>query len=312
MTLGGLAIAVGLLVDAAIIMAENIVHRMTSHRGEGTPREHALAASLEVGRPIAFATAIVVAVFLPLFGMKGIEGLMYRPLAAAVIAAVGASLLLALALVPFLGGLFLRPRDAGNPEDVRLVRALKRVYAPLLDACMRRAALVRVVTLGVTLPALALAFFIGTDFMPALDEGAFLIQTLLPQEASLDEVDRLNHRVEDVLREFPEVEDVVRRTGRAERTEDPMPHTLSDVLVVLKPDRSRTLEELETAMREAVAKVPGVSLLFTTPLGMRIDEGLGELPPTSRCASSAPIWNGSRKSRCRRERSWSGSRGSRI
>ena len=84
------------------------------------------------------------------------------------------------------------------------------------------------------IPALGLSLVVGSDFMPKLDEGAFLLQTILPPEASLEQVDRLNHRVEDVLREFPEVEDVVRRTGRAERTEDPMPHTVSDVLVVLK------------------------------------------------------------------------------
>src|SRR5690606_2055249 len=107
-----------------------------------------------------------------------------------------------------------------------------------------------------------------------LHEGAFLMQTNLPAEASLDEVDRLNHRVEDVLRRFPAVSDVVRRTGRAERTEDPMPHTLSDVLIVLKPDTS-DLETLADSMREAVERVPGVSASFTTPLGMRIDEGLG-------------------------------------
>ena len=114
--------------------------------------------------------------------------------------------------------------------------------------------------------------------MPQLDEGAFLLQTVLPAEASLDEVDRLNHRVEDVLRRFPEVEDVVRRTGRAERTEDPMPHTVSDVLVVLKPDRARALDEIEDDMRERLADVPGIAVLFTTPLGMRIDEGLGGTP----------------------------------
>ena len=155
---------------------------------------------------------------------------------------------------------------------------MKRVYAPLLDRAMRRPGRVMAGTLVLTLPALVLAMFIGRDFMPALDEGAFLLQTILPSEASLDEVDRVNHRVEDVLREFPEVEDVVRRTGRAERTEDPMPHTVSDVLVVLKPDRARSLADLEEAMRERVEKVPGVSVLFTTPLGMRIDEGLGGTP----------------------------------
>jgi cobalt-zinc-cadmium resistance protein CzcA len=158
------------------------------------------------------------------------------------------------------------------------VRRLKAVYAPVLDACMRRAGLVRALSLLVTIPALFLAFFIGSDFMPQLDEGAFLLQTILPAEASLDEVDRLNHRAEDLLRHVPEVEDVVRRTGRAETTEDPMPHTVSDVLVVLKPDRSRSLEEIEDDMRERLENVPGVAVLFTTPLGMRIDEGLGGTP----------------------------------
>ena len=99
-----------------------------------------------------------------------------------------------------------------------------------------------------------------------------------PPEASLEEVDRLNHRVEDLLREVPEVEDVIRRTGRAERTEDPMPHTMSDVLVALKTDRSRDLAAIESDMRERLEDLPGIAVLFTTPLGMRIDEGLGGTP----------------------------------
>jgi len=152
------------------------------------------------------------------------------------------------------------------------------VYAPLLDRCMRHPGRVQLVALAITVPAIFLATQVGSDFMPRLDEGAFLMQTNLPPEAALDEVDRLNHRVEDVLRTFDEVEDVVRRTGRAERTEDPMPHTLSDVLIVLKRDREHGLDELEQEMREAVEKVPGVSASFTTPLGMRIDEGLGGSP----------------------------------
>ncbi|MCW5805517.1 MAG: efflux RND transporter permease subunit [Deltaproteobacteria bacterium] len=288
MTLGGLAIAVGLLVDASIIVVENIIHRLRDgdRRGSGGAvgggperterRTRALEASLEVARPIAFATAIVCAVFVPLFAMTGIEGRMYQPLAGAVVAAVLAALLLSLALVPVAAAGILRPRR--GEEDVAIVRAVKRVYRPLLEGALRRAGLVRLLTLAVTIPALWLATRLGSDFMPELDEGAVLMQTSLPLEASLDEVDRLNHRVEDVLREFPEVEDVVRRTGRAERTEDPMPHTLSDVLIVLRPDRKRTTAELERAMREAVERVPGVSASFTTPLGMRIDEGLGGTP----------------------------------
>jgi cobalt-zinc-cadmium resistance protein CzcA len=277
LTLGGLAIAVGLLVDAAIILTENVYHRLTVSARSRPRREVALAAAVEVGRPIAFATLIVIAVFTPLFAMSGIEGRMYRPLAAAVVAAMAASLALALTLVPVLAGWLLRP-GVRSSEDVPLIRRIKAFYAPLLDRCMRRTGRVLAVSLIVTIPALLLAFRVGSDFMPRLDEGALLLQTLLPPEASLDEVDRRNHRVEDVLRRFPEVQEVVRRTGRAERTEDPMPHVLSDVLVVLKPERSRPLEELEEEMRERLEKVPGVAVLFTTPLGMRIDEGLGGTP----------------------------------
>jgi cobalt-zinc-cadmium resistance protein CzcA len=278
MTLGGLAIAVGLLVDAAIILTENVYHRLNVAAIKETRRATVFAAAVEVGRPIAFATLIVIAVFGPLFAMSGIEGRMYRPLAAAVMAAMAASLVLALTLVPVLAGWFLRPARSGAGEDVALIRRIKAFYAPVLDRCMRRAGLVRALSLVVTIPALLLAFRIGSDFMPQLDEGALLLQTVLPPEASLEEVDRRNHRVEDILRQFPEVKEVVRRTGRAERTEDPMPHVLSDVLVVLRPERSRSIEELEDEMRERLEHVPGVAVLFTTPLGMRIDEGLGGTP----------------------------------
>ncbi len=277
MTLGGLAIAVGLLVDSSIIVVENIVHRITQHRG-GDRRGVALAAAVEVGRPIAFATAVVVAVFIPLFAMTGIEGRMYKPLAGAVIAAVVAALVLALALVPVVAAGVLRPQREGKHEDVAIIRALKRVYRPLLDRALRHTVIVAVVTVAITAPSLWIAKQLGSDFVPPLDEGAILMQTFLPPETSLDEVDHLNHRVEDVLRTFPEVEDVVRRTGRAERTEDPMPHTTSDVLILLKPDREKQGKELEREMRAAVEKVPGVTALFTTPLGMRIDEGLGGTP----------------------------------
>ncbi len=277
MTLGGLAIAIGLLVDAAIIVIENVVHRLTQHRTDDRMKT-ALAAAIEVGRPITFATLIVIAVFTPLFAMTGVEGRMYKPLAAAVIAAVAASLVLALTLVPVAASLILRARPEGKHEDVWIIRALKARYAPMLDWCMAHAGLVRILTLAITIPALGLAFVVGSDFVPQLDEGAFLVQTILPSEASLDEVDRLNHRVEDLFRGIPEVEDVVRRTGRAERTEDPMPHTISDVLVVLKKDRKRSLDAIERDMRKQTENVPGVSFLFTTPLGMRIDEGLGGTP----------------------------------
>lgn len=278
MTLGGLAIAVGLLVDAAIIMVENILHRLSGATSGADRRRRAVDAAVEVARPITFATAIVIVVFLPLFGMRGIEGRMYQPLAAAVIAAMAAALVLALTLVPMAAGYLLRPGPPGDAGDVAGLRWLKRHYGAALDRCLRHPRIVALVTLLVAGPSIGLAFLVGSDFMPSLDEGAFLLQTVLPTEASLDEVDRQNHRVEDILREVPEVDDVVRRTGRAERTEDPMPHTISDVLVTLRPSRSRDLAAIEDDMRQRLEELPGMSVLFTTPLGMRIDEGLGGTP----------------------------------
>ena len=130
MTLGGLAIAVGLLVDAAIIMVENILHRLSGATTRRERRERALAAAAEVARPIAFATLIVIVVFLPLFGMTGIEGRMYQPLAAAVIAAMAAALILALTLVPIAAALVLKPSRSGTDEDVALLRTIKQWYAP--------------------------------------------------------------------------------------------------------------------------------------------------------------------------------------
>ena len=277
MTLGGLAIAVGLLVDASIIVTENVLHRL-----KGTaPSERegaAVLAAIEVGRPIAFATLIVVVVFLPLFTMHGLEGKTYRPLAAAVIAAMTAALALALTLTPLVAARVLRPSTDGADHDTALIRWFKRVYAPVLDAGLRRPGAVLLLSIALAVPGLLLGAQLGRDFMPELDEGAFLVQTFLPGEASLDEVDRINHRVEDQLRQVPEVLEVSRRTGRAERTEDPMPHTISDVLVLLRPERTRPLSEIEDDVRDRLASVPGVNAAVTTPLGMRIDEGLGGTP----------------------------------
>ena len=163
-----------------------------------------------------------------------------------------------------------RRRLADPRGQARLHAAARCVFEPRLLGSRRGA--------GRIVPALWLALGRGPTSCRGWTKAHFLLQTTLPPEASLDEVDRLNHRLEDVLREFPEVEDVVRRTGRAEQTEDPMPHTVSDVLVVLRPDRKRSLDALENAMRERVEKVPALGVLFTTPIGMRIDEGLGGSP----------------------------------
>ena len=278
MTLGGLAIAVGILVDAAIIMTENIHHRLRTGTGERGAR--VLQGAIEVGRPIAFATAIIMAVFLPLFLMTGIEGRLYRPLALTVVSAMGASLILSLTLVPMLCGWWLKSSDEGAEEsDVAVIRGIKRVYVPSLGWAFRHAWLVRGVALAITIPAFLALMYVGTEFMPELDEGALLIQTVLPGDASLEQVDKANLQAEEVIAAVAGVASVSRRTGRSEETEDPMPHVLSDVLVQLKPANERgETDAVADEIREALEEVPGIAALFTTPLGMRIDEGLGGTP----------------------------------
>jgi heavy metal efflux system protein len=278
MTLGGLAIAVGILVDAAIIMTENIHHRLLT--GTGDRRARVLQGALEVGRPIAFATAIIIAVFLPLFLMTGIEGRLYRPLALTVASAMLASLVLSLTLVPLLCAWWLKSSDEGAKEsDVAVIRAVKRVYVPSLGWAFRHAWLVRGAALAITIPAFIGLMYVGTEFMPELDEGALLIQTVLPGEASLEQVDKANLQVQEVIAQVNGVAAVSRRTGRSEETEDPMPHVLSDVLVQLKPRGERAdTDAVADEIRTRLEDVPGVGVLFTTPLGMRIDEGLGGTP----------------------------------
>jgi heavy metal efflux system protein len=281
MTLGGLAIAVGILVDAAIIMVENIHHRLATGAGDRMTRVR--QGALEVGRPIAFATAIIMAVFLPLFLMTGIEGRLYRPLALTVVSAMAAALILALTFVPVLSAWWLKSpasiEERDEESDVAVIRAVKRVYIPSLAWAFRHAWTVRILSIAVTVPAFAGLLYVGTEFMPELDEGALLIQTVLPGEASLEHVDKVNIQVEDVIRSSPGVAFVSRRSGRSEETEDPMPHVISDVLVQLKPAAERgDTETVAEGIRERLEDVPGVAALFTTPLGMRIDEGLGGTP----------------------------------
>jgi cobalt-zinc-cadmium resistance protein CzcA len=212
--------------------------------------------------------------------MTGIEGRLYRPLALTVVSAMAAALVLALTFVPMLCAWFLQSTDEGVQEsDVWIIRGIKRLYVPALGWAFRHAWTVRFLSIAITVPAFIGLMYVGTEFMPELDEGALLVQTVLPGEASLDQVDKVNTQVQEVIASVPAVSFVSRRSGRSEETEDPMPHVLSDVLVQLKPREERgETEEVADEIREALEEVPGVAVLFTTPLGMRIDEGLGGTP----------------------------------
>lgn len=273
MTLGGLAIAVGLLVDAGVIMVENLAHRLAHDAGAGSRRQVIARAAAEVATPIVTAVTVILAVFIPLLAVGGVAGRLYSPLAVAVASAMAISLVLAITLVPALVERLLPPGT--RLDEPALVRAVKRGYRPLLDFALRRGALVQLAALAIAVPAVVLAAGLGTDFLPQLDEGALLAQTILPSDTSLAAVDRANREVEDRLGALPGVKASYRRTGRGEISEDPMPHYLSDVLVVLAPGARAA--DVEPEVAGILASLP-VATELTTPMGMRIAEGIGGTP----------------------------------
>lgn len=285
MSLGGLAIAVGIMVDASIIMVENIYHRFHRHRrdiADGEPREQvAYRAAIEVGRPIAFATFIIVAVFLPLFIMGGVEGLMFRPLAVTVAASMLVALALSLTFTPILGAWFLRPRKGDGDGEVWLVRAVKRAYVPVLEVALRWRFAVIAVAAALLLPAGWGLSVVGKDFMPELDEGAWVIATATPPETSLEQNDRITRRIEEVLAKHPDVAECVRRNGRSERAIGcVLPVNSGEIIVNLKPkaERSKPSEAILAEVREEIERIPGVGASFTQPLQMKLDESLEGTP----------------------------------
>ncbi len=299
MTLGGLAIAVGLLVDAGVIMVENLAHRLEERAGGGADRRRVLAAAAaEVALPILTAVAVILAVFIPLLSLGGVAGRLYAPLAVAVASAMSISLLLSFTLVPALVDRFL---PAGtNLAEPAPVRAIKRLYRPLLDRALRHGAAVQIAALALALPSVWLALALPTQFLPRLDEGALMTQTLLPSDASLAAVDEANLGFEGAAAALPGVHAVYRRTGRGEITEDPMPHSLSDVLVVLAPGTDP--EPVERSLLELAEAAP-FSVEVTTPMGMRIAEGIGGSPADIEVELYAPDLESlrSREAELRRE-----------
>ena len=286
MSLGGLAIAVGIMVDASIIMVENIYHRF--HRSRAN-LDHADAkmhiahkAAMEVGRPIAFATLIIIAVFLPLFLMGGIEGLLFRPLAVTVAAAMLISLALSLTITPVLANRFLHPKEGSEAEgEVRFVSWIKRGYVPALEYALENRKKVVAIAFGLLIPAAFGLMVVGKDFMPRLDEGAWFVSIATPAETSLEENARITGQVEDILHSDPNIQETIRRSGRTERAIGcVLPVNLSEILVNLKPrkDLTRPSDEILADIRDKVEHIPGVAVAFTQPLQNKIDESMEGTP----------------------------------
>lgn len=279
MSLGGLAIGIGMMVDGAVVMVENI-HRHLTERPGAAGHAHAgkvetvLYAAKEVGRPIVFGIAIIIIVFLPLFTLEGFEGKMFAPLAFTISFALLGSLILSLTLVPTLCTFFLKQEP--HERDPFHIRWLKQGYLVALRPCVAHPWLVVLVALLALGGSFALVPRIGTEFLPALDEGSVAVQTFRIPSISLPQSLALQTEAEKLLKQFPEVIDVVSKTGRADIASDPMGVELSDVIVTLKPREewttTKSKDELVEKMRDALAALPGVAASFSQPIALRVDE----------------------------------------
>jgi heavy metal efflux system protein len=276
MSLAGLAIGIGMMVDGAVVMVENAFRIMAERleHGEKVNRTSAvLEAAREVANPIAFAIVIIIVVFLPLFSLEGLEGKMFKPMAFNIAFAMAGSMLLSLTLIPVLASMILKPK----PErDTWLVARIKRGYRPLLDKALARKRVVVMSAGAALLASLVLFPFLGKEFMPQLQEGSIMWRVTGIPSTSLNESIRTSNTIAEAFKRFPEVDTTLAMIGRAEKGETADVNYM-EIYTALKPQdewtTGRDIQDLEEAMQETLEKVvPNVVPGYTQPIQMRVEE----------------------------------------
>jgi cobalt-zinc-cadmium resistance protein CzcA len=273
-SLGGMAIAIGMMVDATVVMVENIYRHLEEHR-EHSMREAILVAAQEIGRPMFFAILIIIAVFLPVFTLQGIEGKLFKPLAYAVTFSMVGSLLMSLCIAPMLCALSLKMKK-GEPRQNPIIRFFKAIYIPVLKWSMNH----RLITVLIALLLLGWSaadfYILGSEFLPTIDEGNMLVRATMPASISLSRAVEVSTQIEKTLMQFPEVETVVAKIGRAELGGDPESVSNDEIYVRLKPKEqwttAATKDGLVEAMRKKVDGFPGVEFNFSQVIQTRNDE----------------------------------------
>ncbi len=275
MSLGGLAIAIGMMVDGTIVMVENVDRVLRESKPDENRGRVIARACQEVGRPIVFAIIIIIIVFMPLFTLQGVEGKTFRPLAYTVALAMFGSLLFALLLAPMLSDLLMRrPKSSreGSPREALIVRLLLRVYQPLVSFFVRRwwAA----IGLAFLMLAAGLILFprLGSEFTPKLREGTVVVRLTMAPSIALEESKRVTMIVERRLVAVPEIREVVTRIGRGEVGAHTDPVNSAEMYVILEDDIDRPQEEIEELIREKLGDIPGVLATLTQPIEMAVDE----------------------------------------
>ncbi len=277
MSLSGIAIAIGVLVDAGIVVTENAFRFMEKNNVDPKDRkavwENVLASTKLVGRPVFFSMAIIILAFIPVFALEGQEGKLFHPLAFTKTFSMVGATVIAVSLVPvlcsfLLGGKF--HSEQSNP----VMRFLGSIYKPLLALALRNRAVTVSIALFLFLGAVLLATRIGNEFMPPLNEGDLMYMPVTDPAISIDEALKVMTRQDEILKSFPEVEWAVGKAGRAETSTDPSPTNMNETIIHLKPPEQWrsgiTRESLVTEM-DAALKMPGVSNIWTQPIINRIE-----------------------------------------
>ncbi|MCJ2178940.1 efflux RND transporter permease subunit [Novosphingobium album (ex Hu et al. 2023)] len=279
MSLGGLAIAVGMLVDGAVVVVENVVERLSDPKhARGGKLHNVIVAAAEVSKPVASGMAIIALVFLPLLTLQGLEGKLFAPVALTIVLALLSALVLSLTLVPVMAYFVLKVKADEGHHEPWLMRQISPRYHTLLTAAFARRKVVYGVA-GLSLVAAVLAYSVtGRTFLPTMDEGSVIVQLTKLPSISLEHSVEGDLKVERaILANVPEVEEVVARVGSDELGLDPMGLNETDTFLKLKPRdewRVPDKEWLVEQLRKALVNLPGIEPSFTQPIEMRISEML--------------------------------------
>lgn len=279
MSLGGLAIAIGIIVDGSVVMMENIFSHLTHppEAGTGEPQDFKLRiqeAAREVAQPVFFAVLIIIVVFAPLFSLEGVEGKLFIPMALSIVFALVSSLGVALLVIPALST-FGFAKGARHRESP-ILAPIARVYRRLLPGAASRPGFVSFFALSAFALSLLMVPFLGSEFVPELEEGTLDIRATMAPSVSLDTALSIAPKLEQRLMQFPEVTYAFSHVGRPELGGDPEPVSNNEIWVGLKPidqwTSARTRPELQEKIAEALADYPGLIISFTQPIKMRVDE----------------------------------------
>jgi len=270
MSLGGLAIAIGLMVDATVVVVENVFHKL-SQAGRGTESRLRLIldATTEVAKPTVYGISIIILVFLPLMSLSGMEGKMFAPLALTIAIALAVSLAVSLFLSPALCSYILR---GGSDHDTRPIAYLKRHYLALLNVALAAEKKTIITSVALLLGSMSLFPLLGKSFIPTMKEGSIVPQIVRVPSISLEESLKVETEAMKLVSQVPGVKSVISKLGRGESPADPAGPNESDPVVVIDRESGRSQTQIEEDIRKALGSLPGIQVIMNQPIAQRVDE----------------------------------------